>query len=80
MGERDREHIEILKVISMGTCAFYNDNHTVPLVEFVHYNNLTFCSFRRLASGLRNHIAIGRRTPLLLPLPAFALADSTREC
>ncbi|OJT14094.1 hypothetical protein TRAPUB_9370, partial [Trametes pubescens] len=57
IGERGRDHVEILKTVSIGPYAFYEDNHNIPLLDLVYFDNITFGVFPRV--GCRMQEAYG---------------------
>ncbi|KAL1937626.1 hypothetical protein VTO73DRAFT_13012 [Trametes versicolor] len=48
IGDFGRKHVEVLKVLSMGPYAFYEDNHAIPLLEFVDFGDVTFGVFPKI--------------------------------
>ncbi|KAI0374615.1 hypothetical protein BV20DRAFT_1048669 [Pilatotrama ljubarskyi] len=48
IGDSGREHVDILKLISMGPYAFYNDNHAIPVWDFVEFEGITFGVFPKV--------------------------------
>ena len=42
MGSRDREHIEILQLIGQAHYATTNTNHTLPLLELIDFQDITY--------------------------------------
>ncbi|KAI0636466.1 hypothetical protein C8Q77DRAFT_1246522 [Trametes polyzona] len=57
IGERGRTHIAVLEATSMGPYAYFNDNHSVPLLDFVHFQDITFGVFPKV--GFRMQEAYG---------------------
>lgn len=57
IGEHGRDHVEILKTASIGPYAFYEDNHNIPLLDLVYFDNITFGVFPRV--GCRMQEAYG---------------------
>ncbi|KAI9069071.1 hypothetical protein FKP32DRAFT_91342 [Trametes sanguinea] len=48
VGERGKEHLEILQLIAKGSLAFYSNNHTIPLLDTVYFEDITFGIFPKV--------------------------------
>lgn len=54
IGEHGRDHVEILKTASIGPYAFYEDNHNIPLLDLVNFDNITFGVFPRVGCRMQD--------------------------
>ncbi|KAI0332645.1 hypothetical protein GY45DRAFT_461774 [Cubamyces sp. BRFM 1775] len=48
IGEQGNEHVEILRTVSTGPCAFYNNNHSIPVMNFLQFQDITFGIFPKV--------------------------------
>ncbi|KAI9069070.1 hypothetical protein FKP32DRAFT_91347 [Trametes sanguinea] len=48
VGERGKSHVHILQTIAQGSLAFYSSNHTIPLFDTIHFEDITFGIFPKV--------------------------------
>ena len=48
IGDQGQEHVEILKTIATGPLAFFSNNHTIPVLEFLDYEDIVFGVFPKV--------------------------------
>ncbi|KAL7283813.1 hypothetical protein ACG7TL_003253 [Trametes sanguinea] len=48
VGERGKEHLKILRLIAQGSLAFYSNNHTIPLLDTIDFEDITFGIFPKV--------------------------------
>ena len=53
MGTKGREHVDILKLISMKHYSTIDNNHAIPLFELIDFEDITFGIFPKIGHGLR---------------------------
>ncbi|CDO75225.1 hypothetical protein BN946_scf184895.g5 [Trametes cinnabarina] len=57
VGHRGSDHADILRTIARGCLAFYSNNHTIPLLDTVEFEDITFGIFPKV--GFRVEEAYG---------------------
>ncbi|KAJ8501655.1 hypothetical protein ONZ51_g459 [Trametes cubensis] len=57
IGDSGREHVDILRKFATGPNALFNDNHNIPVVEFLKYEDIVFGVFPKV--GFRMSEAYG---------------------
>lgn len=53
MGGQGHEHVDILKLIARGAYSLVSLNHTVPLLELLDFENITFGVFPKIGTDMR---------------------------
>ncbi|KAL1937618.1 hypothetical protein VTO73DRAFT_13004 [Trametes versicolor] len=53
MGDEGREHVDILKLIARGAYSLLSLNHTVPLLELLEFEDITFGVFPKIGTDMR---------------------------
>ncbi|PIL28181.1 hypothetical protein GSI_09718 [Ganoderma sinense ZZ0214-1] len=49
IGEEGREHVDLLKTLARGTYSLISANHTLPLLELIELDDITFGVFPKVA-------------------------------
>nr|VWP02319.1 Serine/threonine-protein kinase SMU1 (EC [Ganoderma boninense] len=49
VGEEGREHVDLLKTLARGTYSLISANHTLPLLELIELDDITFGVFPKVA-------------------------------
>ena len=57
IGDSGRDHVDILRKFATGPNALFNDNHSIPVIEFLEYEDLVFGVFPKV--GFRMSEAYG---------------------
>ncbi|KAI0636467.1 hypothetical protein C8Q77DRAFT_1070893 [Trametes polyzona] len=52
IGDEGREHVEILKLIARGPCSLVATNHTIPLLELIDFEDITFGVFPKIGAAV----------------------------
>ncbi|KAI0636470.1 hypothetical protein C8Q77DRAFT_1269334 [Trametes polyzona] len=50
IGGQGREHIQILRMLARGPCNLATQNHTIPLLQLLDFEDITFGVFPRIAA------------------------------
>ncbi|KAH9900811.1 hypothetical protein C8Q73DRAFT_219752 [Cubamyces lactineus] len=48
ISDQGQEHVDILKTIATGPLAFFSNNHTIPVLEFLGYEDIVFGVFPKV--------------------------------
>ncbi|PIL24527.1 hypothetical protein GSI_14283 [Ganoderma sinense ZZ0214-1] len=51
IGEEGREHVDLLKAFGRGTYGLINANHTLPLLDLIELDDITFAVFPKVANS-----------------------------
>ncbi|OJT14091.1 hypothetical protein TRAPUB_9367 [Trametes pubescens] len=54
IGESGREHVDILKDLARGPFSLVTYNHAIPLLELLHFEDITFGVFPKIGGDLRD--------------------------
>lgn len=54
IGESGREHVDILNDLARGPFSLVTYNHVIPLLELLHFEDITFGVFPKIGGDVRD--------------------------